>query len=240
MRKTIFISDLHLDETHPEAAEKFIQMTRDLGSDTDAVYILGDLFEVWIGDDENTLFQQQIKQALKSLVHKGVPVYFMHGNRDFLVGGRFLDETGCRLLPDETRIKVYQTDALIMHGDTLCTKDIDYLKARKVMRNLFLQKIFLLLPLVIRKKIAAAMRAKSRQHTASASSEVMDVTPDAVTEIFRKHKVSCLVHGHTHRPDIHVLEFERARVFRIVLGAWHERGNMLVWDAAGNRQLVDF
>lgn len=240
LRKTIFISDLHLDESHPAISDKFIALINSLDTHTDAVYILGDLFEVWIGDDENTPLQQRIEQALKALVQRGVAVYFLHGNRDFLIGERFLRESGCQLLPDESLIQVYKSSILIMHGDTLCTDDTAYIRARKIMRNRWLQKLFLMLPLFMRKKAAAALRAESRKHTGSVPGEIMDVTDNAVTRIFTKYKVSCLVHGHTHRPRIHHIEVDHNQVSRIVLGAWHDHGNMLVWDENGSTQLIDF
>jgi UDP-2,3-diacylglucosamine hydrolase len=238
--KTIFISDLHLEEKRPDITHIFLQLLSNLDSSIDALYILGDLFEAWIGDDHDTLLNREIINSLKSVTQKGVPVYFLYGNRDFLIGNKFLHETGCTLLTDEAKIKLYGTSVLIMHGDTLCTKDQKYIKARKIMRNSFLKKMFLLLPLKLRKKIAAQLRKTSRQHTSTVSAEIMDVTQDEVERIMQKHNVTFLIHGHTHRPGFHQFSLRHSPATRIVLGAWHEKGNMLVWDTSGKKDILEF
>ena len=154
VKKTLFISDLHLSAEQPAMAELFIQSLTSAGNEVDAIYILGDLFETWIGDDDFSIFNQQIKKALFSVTQRGIPVYILHGNRDFLLGKRFLSETGCHLLPDESIVTVYDTPVLLMHGDTLCTRDITYLKSRRLMRNRLIQFLFLCLPLSWRQKLA--------------------------------------------------------------------------------------
>ncbi len=239
-QKTIFISDLHLEENRPDITQRFLQWLDTCDSSVDALYILGDLFEVWIGDDENTPFHRDMIQALKSAAQKGFPIYFIHGNRDFLLGKAFFQQTGCQLLPDETKIAVYQTPVLIMHGDTLCTQDMAYRKARKKLRNPFLQTLFLLLPLKLRKNMAAKMRAKSMEHTQSTSLDIMDVTQSEVERVMQKHQVSYLIHGHTHRPFFHEFFLDASKALRIVLGAWHHGGNMLIWEASGKKQWVEF
>ena len=220
-QKTLFISDLHLEEKRPDITQKFLKLLTSCDRSVDALYILGDLFEVWIGDDEQNSLQQQIMGGLKAVTQKGVPIYFMRGNRDFLIGKKFMQATGCQLLPDETKISLYNTPVLLMHGDTLCTQDVAYLKARKLAYNIFLQKLFLFLPLKFRKKIAERMRAKSLQHTQSVPREIMDVTQLAVEEVMHKHGVTCLIHGHTHRPAMHHFNLNQMPATRIVLPAWH-------------------
>lgn len=239
-RKTIFISDIHLDENNPAIARIFLQFLSNVDSTIDAIYILGDLFETWIGDDDDSEFHLKIKQALKLLISKGIPIYFLHGNRDFLIGKKFIYDTGCICLPDETKLQIYQTPVLIMHGDTLCTNDHSYIKARKKMRNTFLQKLFLFLPLTFRKKIAEKIRATSKQHTAITSQEIMDVTQSEVERVMENHVVYYLIHGHTHRPNIHTFNLKNSKATRVVLGAWHEKGNMLVWNETGEMEYIEF
>ena len=239
MRKTLFISDLHLEENHPEITQEFLKLLANCDSSIDALYILGDLFEAWIGDDHKTPFHQQIIRALKSTTEKGLPIYFMHGNRDFLIGKQFLRETGCKLLSDEEKITLYGTPVLLMHGDTLCTRDIAYLKARKWGHHRLLQFLFLLLPLKIRQKIADNMRKKSMQHTQSTAKEIMDVTQNEVERVMQKHHVHFLIHGHTHRPAIHPFSLNHQSFTRIVLAAWHGHGSVLVWDETGKKELKD-
>ncbi len=239
-QRTIFISDLHLEEIRPDITQRFLQLLKECDSSVDTLYILGDLFEVWIGDDDDTAFHRNIIQALNTASEKGLAIYFMYGNRDFLIGKKFLSQTGCRLLLDETRIELYGTPVLLLHGDTLCIRDVAYLKARKIARNRLLQCLFLLLPLTLRKKIAAKMRAKSMQHTQSTPCEIMDVTQTEVERVMQKHDVNTLIHGHTHRPAFHEFTLHHETARRIVLGAWHNNGNMLVWDASGKKQWVEF
>lgn len=239
MKKTIFISDLHLDITAPAMAETFIHYTASLGSDVDAVYILGDLFESWIGDDDKTDFNDTIIAAIKSLTMRGIPVYLLHGNRDFLLGKRFMQASGCQLLPDESVVTVYNTPVLLMHGDTLCTRDIVYLKSRKWLRNTFIQKLFLMLPLSMRRSAANKMRMKSQQHIKSVTADIMDVTHSEVIKVMKQHQVTNLVHGHTHRMAMHQFTLDNMPAMRIVLGAWHHQGNMLCWTEDGNKSLID-
>lgn len=239
-RKTLFISDLHLEAGRPDITQQFLQFLNSCPfHSVDAIYILGDLFEVWIGDDDHNLFHQEIIEGLRAITQQGIPIYFMFGNRDFLIGKKFLRETGCQLLADEEKINLYGTSVLLMHGDTLCTDDINYIKARKNARNIFLQKLFLMLPLRFRKSIADKMRAKSLRHTQSTALAIMDVTQKEVMRVMQKHEVNVLIHGHTHRPDIHHFPLAQSQGTRIVLGAWHHVGNMLVWDETGEKGLVD-
>lgn len=239
MQKTLFISDLHLEENQPKITQQFLALLASCDASVDALYILGDLFEVWIGDDDDTPFHRSITEALHAATQRGLPIYLLYGNRDFLIGKKFLRDTGCQLLSDEEKIMLYHTPVLLMHGDTLCTRDVAYLKARKKARNVFLQTLFLLLPLTIRKKIADKMRAKSLQYTQSTPLEVMDVTQEEVERVMKAHETHFLIHGHTHRPDFHEFTLPHGQATRIVLGAWHERGNMLVWEASGKKQWIE-
>lgn len=239
MKKSLFISDLHLDSTQPAMAGVFIGWLENIKTDVDAIYILGDLFEAWIGDDDISAFNLSIIKAIKSVTDRGIPVFLLHGNRDFLLGKKFLIETGCQLLPDESVVTIYNTPILLMHGDTLCTRDLVYLKSRKWLRNRFLQLLFLQLPLRWRQSLAATMRAKSQQHVTSTSMDIMDVTHDEVKKVMQKHRVSFLIHGHTHRLGMHQFTLNNVPAMRIVLGAWHHQGSVLIWDESAGKELVE-
>lgn len=239
MNKTLFISDLHLDEKYPEITRSFLQLLKEIDTSTDALYILGDLFEAWIGDDDEHPYHQKIKHALRSVTQRQIPIYFIRGNRDFLIGKRFLQETGCQLLRDEEKMLLYGQPVLLMHGDTLCTRDISYLKIRKILRNPLLQRLFLLLPLRIRRVIAAKMREKSLQHTQSVAADSMDVTHAEVVRRMQAHQVCYLIHGHTHRPAIHHFSLDNKPCVRIVLPAWHDdQASMFVWNKMGQYEMV--
>lgn len=238
-RKTIFISDLHLDENHPEATAQFLSLLEQCDESVDALYILGDFFEVWIGDDHLSPFNVKIMTALANATKSGLPIYFMRGNRDFLYGKKFQEITGCRLLEDETVVSLYDTPVLLMHGDMLCIDDIKYMQARKFAYRPLVQFIFLNLPLFIRKKIANRLRNKSMKHTETTHENIMDVVPSEVVRIFEKHNVQYMIHGHTHRRAFHQVALTKGTAERIVLGAWHPTGNALYWFEDGTKQLVD-
>lgn len=240
MQKTLFISDLHLNPAEPAITAKFLQFLNDCDQSVSALYILGDLFDTWIGDDEQSTFQKEIIQGLKNATQNGLPIYFLYGNHDFLIGKQFLKQTGCQLIADEEKIFLYGTPVLLMHGDSLCTQDIQYLKARKLTRNVFLQKLFLLLPLSFRKKVAEKMHAKSHQHTSRVAMDIMDVTEDAVSAVMQKHEVLHLIHGHTHKPGQHELRLAGQKATRLVLGAWHAMGNQLIWYESGKKEMLEW
>lgn len=239
IRKTVFISDLHLQENEPLITQSFLHFLKQCDSTIDAIYILGDLFEIWIGDDDQSIWLEQILQAIRAITIKGIMVYILHGNRDFLISKRFLRKTGCQLLPDETKIILYNTPILLMHGDTLCTLDTTYLKARKRLRNPLLQKLFLLLPLKLRKRLADSMRKASKRHTKATAMNIMDVSLEEVEHVMQKHDAYYLIHGHTHRLGIHQFTLNHQPAMRIVLGAWHHQGSALIWDNAGNKDLIE-
>jgi UDP-2,3-diacylglucosamine hydrolase len=232
----LFISDLHLDVAHPEITAQFIEFLRGEARTAQALYILGDLFEAWIGDDDPTPQVRYVVQALRELTTCGVTCRIMHGNRDFLIGRRFCKETGATLLQDGTLIELYQRRVLLMHGDTLCTDDHSYQRLRRIVRNSLVQAVMRNLSLNQRRTLAQRLRAGSKAHISnmeSARPYIMDVNPQAVIEALRAHGADVLVHGHTHRPAVHSVAVDGTECARIVLGDWYEQGSVLRWDAAG-------
>ncbi len=233
---TLFISDLHLDESRPDITEAFFTFLQDRVPGAGALYILGDLFEVWLGDDDERAFHESIVSALAAV---DVPGYVMHGNRDFLLGEAFCRKTGFTLLPDPVVIDLYGQPVLLMHGDSLCTRDTAYMKARKMLRDERFQADFLSKPLAERGAIAADARQQSSAHTRETAADIMDVTPEEVDHALRAHGVRLLIHGHTHRPAIHDLRVDGEDCRRIVLGDWDEKGWVLEVTAEG-QDLVSF
>ncbi|WP_039032583.1 UDP-2,3-diacylglucosamine diphosphatase [Leclercia adecarboxylata] len=224
---TLFIADLHLQTEEPAITAGFLRFLQGEARHADALYILGDLFEAWIGDDDPNPLHRDIASALKALVDSGVPCFFIHGNRDFLLGKRFARDCGMTLLAEETVLDLYGRKVLIMHGDTLCTDDTGYLAFRAKVHTPWIQTLFLALPLFIRSRIAAKMRAGSKAANSSKSMIIMDVNPQAVVSVMEKHHVQWLIHGHTHRPDVHHLTVNGEPAQRVVLGAWHTEGSMV-------------
>lgn len=224
---TLFIADLHLHTEEPAITAGFLHFLDGVAREADALYILGDLFEAWIGDDDPNPLHQRVAAAIRALVDSGVPCYFIHGNRDFLIGKRFARESGMQLLPQEKVLELYGRKVLIMHGDTLCTDDAGYQAFRAKVHQPWLQTLFLALPLFIRHRVAAKMRAGSRAANSSKSLAIMDVNQQAVIEAMEKHRVEWLIHGHTHRPAVHQLTANDAPAWRAVLGAWHSEGSMI-------------
>jgi UDP-2,3-diacylglucosamine hydrolase len=224
---TLFIADLHLCAQEPAITAGFLRFLQRDAVHADALYILGDLFEAWIGDDDPEPLHAEIAAALKALQQAGIPCYFIHGNRDFLLGERFAQASGMTLLPEQQVIDLYGRRILIMHGDTLCTDDQAYQEFRRKVHNTWIQKLFLALPLRWRLKIAAKMRARSQQTNQYKSEAIMDVNPQAVEQAMLHHNVHWLIHGHTHRPAIHPLMLSTGKAQRAVLGAWHVEGSMI-------------
>ncbi|MDX7999158.1 UDP-2,3-diacylglucosamine diphosphatase [Xenorhabdus sp. Reich] len=223
---TLFIADLHLSEQEPAITAGFLRFLREDAIQAESLYILGDFFDYWIGDDDPNPLHTTIAQALNELKQKGIPCYFIHGNRDFLLGSRFARESGIILLPQEKVLELYSKRILILHGDTLCTDDIGYQQYRKRVHTPWIQRLFFLLPLFARLKIAARMRAGSQYANNQKSETIMDVNQPAVIEHFKKYQVDWIIHGHTHRPAIHEIQVGDKIVHRGVLGAWHEKGSM--------------
>jgi UDP-2,3-diacylglucosamine hydrolase len=230
---TLFVSDLHLDAQHPEITRQFIEFLEREAPAAEALYILGDLFEVWIGDDDPAPEKRRIVAALRALTERGVACYVMHGNRDFLLGERFCRETGCQLLEDPTVLHLYGERVLAMHGDALCTDDHSYQRLRAMVRDAGWQRMFLALSTDQRGTLADEARAGSRAHLAQADIAITDVNQQTVLDAMRGANVRLLLHGHTHRPNVHRFELDGIEARRIVLGDWHERGSVLYWDAKG-------
>jgi len=224
---TLFIADLHLSTEEPAITAGFLRLLEGEARTAEALYILGDLFEAWIGDDDPNPLHAAIAAAIRALVESGVPCYFIHGNRDFLIGKRFARQSGMTLLPAEKVLTLYGERVLIMHGDTLCTDDVGYQQFRAKVQQRWLQMLFLSLPLFIRQRIAAKMRAGSKASNQTKSDAIMDVNQQTVSEAMRQHHVRHLIHGHTHRPAIHDLQIEGHPARRYVLGAWHQEGSMI-------------
>lgn len=224
---TLFISDLHLSPRRPRIAESFHSLLRGEARGADAVYILGDLFEYWIGDDAaERLGYAAVLGEIRALSDSGVPVYFMHGNRDFLVGDRFAGDTGCGILPDPTVVDLYGEKVLLTHGDYLCTDDVEHQSFRRTVDDPAWRRAFLNQPIEERMQMAQDAREQSREHKDSVAMEIMDVNGEAVRRAFTEHRVRLMIHGHTHRPAIHDTG-EPAGTRRIVLGDWYEQSSIL-------------
>ncbi len=230
---TLFISDLHLEADRPDIADQFLRFLETEALHADALYILGDLFESWVGDDDPNEHYAWIKQALRKLTRKGVPVYFMHGNRDFMIGEDFASETGITLLEDPTIIEIHDDSVLLSHGDAWCTDDIEYQAFRKMTRDPAWQAMMLQKPLDERLAYAAQARQASMARGGTLAEEITDVNADAVANAFRESGVPIILHGHTHRPAVHELSVDDTAVRRIVLGDWYEQGSVVRWTDGG-------
>jgi len=224
---TLFISDLHLDESRPDISRAFFEFLERETPQAEALYILGDFFEVWVGDDDDSEFSRQIVERLRSITDKGTALYFMHGNRDFLLGDTFIKETRATLLPDPSLIDLYGEPVLLMHGDSLCTLDEDYMIFRQQARSPEWQQQLMSHSLTERRIIAADLRLKSQSMNSLKAEDIMDVTPSEVSRIMELKQVKRLIHGHTHRPARHPLSLKSGAAERIVLGDWHDHGWVL-------------
>lgn len=216
--KQVFISDLHLDADRPDLTGAFFDFLDRHCRDTDELYILGDFFEVWLGDDDRSDFSQSIISALAALSCRK---YVMHGNRDFLIGEVFCDAAGAVLLDDPHLLSLDSGPVLLMHGDSLCTMDKEYMAARQLLRSPDFQADFLARSLEERAAIAREIRGKSKAHTRETAADIMDVTPEEVVTVMNEAGVKTLIHGHTHRPDVHDLKLNDGDGKRYVLGDWH-------------------
>jgi UDP-2,3-diacylglucosamine hydrolase len=222
--RALYISDLHLSDERPEANERFFAFMEDEAASADELYVLGDLFEYWVGDDDlDDPFNTVIAGFFRRYSAGGGKLFVLHGNRDFLVGERFSRDTGATLLADPSLVG----DTLLMHGDTLCTDDDDYQAWRRTARSSAWQAEFLAKPLAERRRVVRGLREKSKEVIQAKASDIMDVNADAVRDVLRRHGATRLVHGHTHRPGHHVLEVDGRRCERWVLPDWYGAGGYL-------------
>ncbi len=234
----LFVSDLHLDAVRPEATQLFLDFLRGEAREAEVLYILGDLFEAWVGDDEASPLATQVREGIAALVASGVPVWLARGNRDFLIGTRFADDTGARLLPDPCVVRIAGEPTLLMHGDLLCTDDLAYLEFRAQVRDPAWQSAFLARPLAERHAYANQARDASQQRQGALRDggmleAITDANADAVEATMIRHGVQRLIHGHTHRPAVHDLQVGGMPAQRIVLGDWYDQGSVLRVGADG-------
>ena len=224
---TLFISDLHLDDRRPETTALLLKFLLEEAVNADALYILGDLFEFWLGDDVPSQSSMAVASAISHLSGNGVPCYFMHGNRDFLLGEAYAKQAGMELLPEEHIVDLYGERVLLMHGDSLCTDDIAYQQLRTLVRNPAWQQDTLSKTPQERLQMALQMREASAEHKGNEDMSIMDVNHDEVIRAFERHDLLRLIHGHTHRPATHDLEVNNQSAQRIVLGDWYTQGSVL-------------
>ncbi|MFW2404887.1 MAG: UDP-2,3-diacylglucosamine diphosphatase [Gammaproteobacteria bacterium] len=228
---TLFVSDLHLEASRPEITDAFVRFLQTWSGRADALYILGDLFEVWFGDDDPDPSHRRVSAALSEFASAGAPVFLTHGNRDFLIGRRYARESNLQLLDEQTTIEIGGDRVLLLHGDELCTDDPAYQRFRRIVRNRAVGRVFLLLPLSVRRKIADRLRESSTR----------TIKPDAITDVntatvastMREADVRIMIHGHTHRPAIHQMQLDGEPALRIVLGDWYTQGSVLHWTEHG-------
>ena len=235
--RLLFVSDLHLDASAPEAITQFAGFLAGEAPDAAALYVLGDLFESWVGDDDDEPARARVCEALRRYTAAGHPCFVMRGNRDFLFGAGFEQRTGCRLLPDPLLLEWGTQRVFVTHGDPLCTADHSYQEFRTLVRDPQWQQHYLQLPLSTRRALADAARSGSRAHTTRTHAYIMDVAPDAVAAAFRVSGADLMIHGHTHRPGVHVTEVDGRPRTRIVLGDWYEQGSALSLHADGRHSL---
>lgn len=237
---TYFISDLHLDNKHPLMLQGFLNFLEDI-KDAETLYILGDFFEVWIGDDAVTPLSQQVAHALAGLSDSGCQVYLMHGNRDFLIGEAFCQAAKSELIQEETQITLGNESVVLLHGDSLCTEDVDYQKFRLMCRSPQWQQQVLSLSIEQRIAMAQQARAESKSSMEGKDMEIMDVTQAAVDDCLNKAGVHTMIHGHTHRPHDHQWSASNNSMRRIVLGDWSDsHGWMIRWTESDGLVLSQF
>jgi len=230
---TLFISDLHIDASRPPIVRQFLNFLELEAARAEALYILGDLFESWIGDDAADSAQTAAIAGIRALTSSGVPCFVMHGNRDFLLSERFCRDSGAEILFDPLIVTLYGERILVMHGDALCTDDRAYQRLRATVRDVDWQDRFLNLSVKARRALAGAARAGSQAHTAAVEYAITDVNADSVAQALRGSGLTTLLHGHTHRPAIHAIQVDGRPCTRIVLGDWYEQGSLLRWNENG-------
>lgn len=232
---TLFISDLHLQSLHPGVTRGFYRFLHERGRAAEQLYILGDFFDYWIGDDDDEPLGLEVAEKLRELSDGGVDIAIMHGNRDFLLGGDFARRAGARLIDDPCVIDLYGRRALLLHGDSLCTGDVTYMAMREQFRNPAWQAQILAQPLPVRRALAEQLRQKSKTMNSVKADDIMDVTPAAVETLMAEHDVDLMIHGHTHRPQVHNLQVNGKPAQRMVLGDWHDHG----WCIAADSECIE-
>ncbi len=235
----LFISDLHLHESRPPITRAFFHFLHTQATRAEALYILGDFFDTWIGDDDDAELPQQVAAELFALHQQGVAIYFQHGNRDFLLGESYAAKAGMALIPESTIIDLYGTSTLLLHGDTLCTADKDYQEFRSMVRSTQWQQQILAQPLAARRALAKQLRDKSQSMNSMKAEDIMDVASEEVVAQMTQANVTRLIHGHTHRPARHVLTISGKTAERIVLGDWHSHG-WCIKATANNCELISW
>ena len=229
----LFISDLHIDASRPAITEQFLTFLATDARHAEVLYILGDLFESWVGDDAADAAQTAAIAGISALTSHGVPCFVMHGNRDFLLATQFCRMSGAELLPDPLIVTLYGEPVLVMHGDALCTDDRAYQRLRATVREPDWQRQFLALSIASRRALAGAARVGSQAHTAAIEYAITDVNAESVAAALRNAGTATLLHGHTHRPAIHALQVDGRPCTRIVLGDWYDQGSVLRWNHHG-------
>ncbi|NBR41136.1 MAG: UDP-2,3-diacylglucosamine diphosphatase [Alphaproteobacteria bacterium] len=224
----LFISDLHLEPDRPDISQAFFDFLEAKASNAQALYILGDFFNVWLGDDVHTELSDQVARQLHALNAQGVTIKLMHGNRDFLMGSDYAQTCGAEMIKEPHLLTAFDKKVLLMHGDVLCTKDTDYMAFRQMVRNSDWQKEFLARSVEERIAYAAEARKQSQAMSSNKSDDIMDVTQEAVTDIMQAYAVDTLIHGHTHRPKVH--ELAKGKATRMVLGDWDQSAWYIIWD----------
>ena len=237
---SLFISDLHLAPERPEMIRLFERFVDDVAVHADTLYILGDFVEYWIGDDDKAVGIEPVFAALDRLHQAGTMIRLMHGNRDFLIGQKLARRYHFDVIDDPYIGNFSDQPAMLMHGDLLCTDDLAYQNYRRKARSKTVQRIFLLLPLFLRERIAQSLRGTSEKATSDKPADIMDVNQQTVEETMRKAGINILIHGHTHKPGIHEFELDGKKVKRIVLGDWYKDGNYLRINDNREFELVKF
>jgi UDP-2,3-diacylglucosamine hydrolase len=240
MAKHLFISDLHLAPERPDIIQLFIQFLNTQAAQAESLYILGDLVEYWLGDDDNAAGLSDAFNAMRELADKGLKIYLMHGNRDFLMGEQLAQRCGCTLIQEPYIAHINKLPILLLHGDILCTDDLRYQELRLMLRNPAWQADFLSKPLAEREQMAMALRKQSKEETQLKAADIMDVNADAVTQAFIDNSISLMIHGHTHRPAVHDFEVNNTAVKRVVLGDWYSQGSVLELTSTADFELKSF
>lgn len=228
---TFFISDLHLHESRPQITRAFFQFLQTQAKGAEKLFILGDFFDAWIGDDDDAPLNSEVAAELKKLSDTGTSIFLMHGNRDFLLGEKFAEQAGAQIIPEYTTIDLYGEPTLLLHGDSLCTDDAQYIAFRQQVRSPQWQQQVLSQPLAARRALAAQMREKSQAMNSLKAEDIMDVNQAEVINAMKNASVKRMIHGHTHRPAIHTLDIDEKPAERLVLGDWHDKAWAIVAQA---------